>query len=681
MKRAALIGAAAASSAVNAEWFEGRSSSNEQKWEPARATVSSSEYTGSLGWTPRPTPGPAEAALRRELLKRGGTSTCAYFQGNTSPSAAIVCTSGAQCIVNDSNRAMGCCSSSNIQACNIATFCVDSTDAQSITTPAAPYTLLCQASTAPSCIMYTYASDSPYSGYRAFSCGTKPGVLTVAYTAPGSPSTGITSASGATTTTAQNSLPSEGGGNAPPITISSSSSPTNTRSSTASANPTSAGSPTSTSTTTAAGGGVGGGSTSSPSSAPSNENSSNNTPTILAGVIGGVGGLVIILTGILSFIFYTRKKRKEGNDPKNRPPIEKVKRPYMPPAFPNSFDYIAAYREARMSRRQSGRPPSGMSFRRQSFVRSMRRRSSMLPFWRQSQHQQQQQQQQQQQNQLLQNQQPQGQLQRQLSQRTAGAAPPRRSGDLKRINSSRFPQPPIPGPPPRTVRDVRQDEFDFGPRPSPTFSIPVNRNNRGIGPVPAKAASTLGRPPITRLDSDSGSNIDRVSSMSVEVSPQHRGGGGEASGTSRAGVGHKFRGGEIETGVIGGLRFSNTGTNDEPASAHTDFDSRFTPPFIHSPMSAHWRPGDIGIATVLAPTSAAVANSSGAGGGGNDRIISTTGATAGSMSNKHDSHALPSPRSPRSPRAPQQYMLYNPKYGPPKETPAKRPVGHLNKMQ
>ncbi|KAK8110425.1 uncharacterized protein PG998_006882 [Apiospora kogelbergensis] len=568
MKRVALLGAAAATAVptANAEWFRGRSGGHEQKWEPARATtVTSSEVTGTLGWTPKPTPGPAEDALRRELWKRGGTSTCAYFQGTTSPSAAIVCNNGAQCIVNDVNRAMGCCSSSNIQACNVATACIDSTDAQSIASSTAPYTLLCQASTAPSCVMYTYASDSPYSGFRAFSCAASKGVLTVAYTAPGAPSTSITSASVVTTTTAQNSLPSEGG-NEPPITISSSSSSSNTNTGpSSSTNPASAGSPTGTSTTGAGGGGA----TSSPTSAPNN-NSNNNTPTILAGVIGGVGGLVIILAGLLSSIFYARKKKKEANNSGSRPHIEKVKRPYMPAAFPNSFDYIAAYRA---SRRQSERPQS--------------------------------------------------------------ADPPRRSGDLKRINSSRFAHPPMPGPPPRTVRDVRQDQFDFGPRPSPTVSVPVNRNNRGVGPVPATAGSVLGRPPMTRFYSGSTSTLDRPSSI-------------------------------------------NADTNDEPPSAHTDFDSRFTPPFVHSPTTAQNRPGAIGIATVLAPPVAS-------GSGINDRIISTTNATAGSMS-RHNSHAVPpspcSPRSPRSPRHPHQYMLYNPIYGQPtKESPVKRPVGHLNKMQ
>ncbi|KAK8101705.1 hypothetical protein PG999_012079 [Apiospora kogelbergensis] len=509
MKRVALLGAAAATAVptANAEWFRGRSGGHEQKWEPARATtVTSSEVTGTLGWTPKPTPGPAEDALRRELWKRGGTSTCAYFQGTTSPSAAIVCNNGAQCIVNDVNRAMGCCSSSNIQACNVATACIDSTDAQSIASSTAPYTLLCQASTAPSCVMYTYASDSPYSGFRAFSCAASKGVLTVAYTAPGAPSTSITSASVVTTTTAQNSLPSEGG-NEPPITISSSSSSSNTNTGpSSSTNPASAGSPTGTSTTGAGGGGA----TSSPTSAPNN-NSNNNTPTILAGVIGGVGGLVIILAGLLSSIFYARKKKKEANNSGSRPHIEKVKRPYMPAAFPNSFDYIAAYRA---SRRQSERPQSGMSFRRQSFVRSFRRRSSMLPFWRQSQ------QRQQQQNQLY-------------PQHTAD--PPRRSGDLKRINSSRFAHPPMPGPPPRTVRDVRQDQFDFGPRPSPTVSVPVNRNNRGVGPVPATAGSVLGRPPMTRFYSGSTSTLDRPSSMSVETSPQRPEGRGAGVGVGGVG--------------------------------------------------------------------------------------------------------------------------------------------------
>ncbi|KAK7910847.1 yip1 domain-containing protein [Apiospora marii] len=630
MKRAALVGAAAAAATVstaNAEWFRGGSSSNRPQWEPARATATSfsSKAANALGWTPKPTPGPAEAILRHELMKREGTSTCGYFVGTTSPSAAIVCSGSSQCIINNSNKAMGCCSSSNIQACNVATACIESSDAATISAAAATYTLLCQASAAPSCVTYTYASDSPYSGFRAFACGSKREVLTVAYTAPGAPTTDITSTAGATTTTTsseapQNSLPSAGG-NEPPITITSS-----TKSQPPSANPSSAGSP-----TTNAGSA---GSTSSP--APTNQNNSNNnTPTILAGVIGGVGGLVIILAGLLSSIFYARKKKKENNNPKNRPPIEKIKRPYMPAAFPNSFDYIAAYREARMSRRQSGRPQSGFSRQRQSFVRSFQRRSSMLPFWRQSQQQQHQQ-----------NQPPQ---QTQFPQGLAGL-PPRRSEDRRILNSSRFPLPPVPKPP-RTVRDIRQEEFDFGTRQSPTFSVPVNRNNRGVGPVPAsattRAGSSLTRQPFTHLESGSTSTLPRPSSMSVETSPRRRNGG--------AGGG----------GIGGEARDSGGALDIRPPSAHTDLDSRFTPPFISPPAGLRSPTNDnIGIATVLAPAPART----GGGRGVSDRVVSTTGATAGSMS-QHNSRALPSPRSPRA----QQYVLYNPKYG--------RPVGHLNKMQ
>lgn len=528
---------------------------------------------------------------------------------------------------------MGCCASSNIQACNVATACIESSNAATISSAAATYTLLCQASNAPSCVTYTYATDSPYSGFKAFACGSKREVLTVAYTAPGAPTTDITSAAGATTTTTssaapQNSLPSEGGGNAPPITITSS-----TKSQPPSANPSSAGS----STTTAGSAG----STSSP--APTNENNNNNnTPTILAGVIGGVGGLVIILAGLLSSIFYARKKRKESNT-KNRPPIEKVRRPYMPPAFPNSFDYIAAYREARMSRRQSNQPPSGFSRQRQSFVRSFQRRSSMLPFWRQSQ------QQQPQDNQPYQQQQT---PPRQPGQGMAQAALPRKSEDRRILNSSRFPLPPVPKPP-RTIRDTRQEEFDFGTRQSPTFSVPVNRNNRGVGPVPAsattRAGSSLTRNALTHLESGSTSTLPRPSSMSVETSPRRRDGGGVAAAAAA----------EARDGGNRGV------LDDEPSSPLTDFDSRFTPPFISPPAGLRSPTNDnIGIATVLAPAPAR----SGGGGRGGDRVVSTTGATAGSMS-QHNSRALPSPRSPRT----QQYMLFNPKYG--------RPVGHLNKMQ
>ncbi|KAK8135385.1 yip1 domain-containing protein [Apiospora sp. TS-2023a] len=568
MKRAALLGAAAAAAATipttNAEWFRG-GGSNRQKWEPARATATSSEAANALGWTPRPTPGPAEAILRHELLKRAGTSTCGYFVGTTSPSAAIVCSGSSQCIVNDSNKAMGCCSSSNIQACNVATTCIESSDAATISSATAAYTLLCKESGAPSCVTYTYATDSPYSGFRAFACGTKREVLTVAYTAPGAASTGITSAAGATTTTTtapQNSLPSEGGGNASPITITSS-----TSSQPSSANPTtSAGSPTTTTSN-----GAGGGSTSSSAPAPTNDNANNSTPTILAG-----------------------EKKKEHNLPK-RPPIEKIKRPYMPAAFPNSFDYVAAYREARASRRQSGgRRSSGFTFRRSI------------------------------------------------------------------VNSARFPMPPVPKQP-RTVRDIRQEEFDFGTgtRPSPTFSVPVNRNNRGVGPVPASAAkragSSFSRHPFTHFDSGSTSTLPRPSSMSVETSPRRR------DGAARGGTGAA----EEARDSVSPLSNDVGVLDDEPLSAHTDFDSRFTPPFISPPagLRSPTTDNNIGIATVLAPAPAAR--------NGDDRIASTTGATAGSMRN---SRALPSPRSP-------QYTLFNPKYGRPKEVPVKRPVGHLEKIQ
>ncbi|KAK8017517.1 hypothetical protein PG993_013843 [Apiospora rasikravindrae] len=624
MKRAALLGAAAGTTSVaDAKWFKGGSRNREQEWEPAKATVSSSHVAaGSLGWTPKPTPGPAEDILRHELLKRAGTSTCGYFTETTSPSAAIVCLGSSQCIVNDSNKAMGCCSSSNIQACNIATVCVDSTDATSISSSTLPYTLLCQASTAPSCVTYSYATDSPYSGFRAFACGSKKELLTVAYTAP---------------RRAEHKhhecrwRDDDDGAELAAVGRR------------RSANTTSAGSP----TTTTDGAGAGA-STSSP--VPTNENNNNSTSTILAGVIGGVGGLVIILAGLLSAIFYARKKKKD-KDSRNRKPVEKVKRPYMPAAFPNSFDYIANYREARMSRRQSGRPLSGFATRRQSFVRSFRRRSSMLPFWRQSQHPQ---------NQQQRNQQPpqqQYEFQRQPSLREQ--ALPRRSSDRKIVNSARFPLPPMPRPLP-AARNIRQEEFDFGTgaRPSPTISVPVNRNARGMGPAPATPTSTLGRRPITRLESGSTSTLARENSMSFQTSPHHRAGG--ATGTVGA-----------ATAERAGVRFS-----DEAPSAHTDFDSRFTPPFISPPagLRRHSSNENIGIATVLSAGPGGGSGSAGAAGGG--RIVSTTGATTGSMS-KHNSPALASPRSPRA----QQYLLYNPKYGRPREELVKRPVGHLNKIQ
>ncbi|KAK8041321.1 yip1 domain-containing protein [Apiospora phragmitis] len=635
MKRAALLGAVSAASVADAKWFGGSSSSNEQKWAPARATASSLEAAGTLGWTPKPTPGPAEAVLRHELLKRSGTSTCGYFVGNTSPSAAIVCTSGSQCIVNDSNKAMGCCSSSNIQACNVATVCMDATDASSISTSTAPYTLLCQAATAPNCVTYSYATGSPYSGFQAFSCGWKKEVFTVAYTAPGAPSTGITSAAGATTTSAQNSIP-EGGGNVPPITITST-----TKSRSSGANHTSAGSPTTTSQATSTGSG---GSTTSSAPPLTNDNSNNNTPTILAGVIGGVGGLVIILAGLLSSIFFVRKKKKD-NEPKNRNhPVEKTKRPYMPAAFPNSFDYIAAYRQ---SRRQSARLPSGMSPARRSFVRSFGRRSSMLPFWRQSQPPQ---------HQQHQNPQQPSFRQQDLS---------RRSEDRKIVNSSHFPMPPMPMPP-RAVRDIRQQGFDFGTRGSPTFSVPVNRNARGVGPAPATPVSTL---PLTRLESGSTSTLTHTNSMSVQTSPPHRE-GVAGTGAKAAGTGAGAGGGYNDDGA-----YETRSAN----SVHTDFDSRFTPPYISPPAGLRHRPSNenIGIATVLAPAPAGGrgAGRGGAAGAAGGRTVSTAGATAGSLSN-HNSRA---PLSPRVPRA-QQYMLYNPQYGRPREVPVTRPVGHLDRM-
>lgn len=178
-------------------------------------------------------------------------------------------------------------------------------------------------------------------------------------------------------------------------------------------------------------------------------------------------------------------------------------------------------------------------------------------------------------------------------------------------------------------------------------------------PASAKTGpgSSLKRHPLTHLESESNSTLPRPSSMSVETSPRRRDGAG------REGLAINVRGNDESHGGNGGV------LDDEPPSAHTDFDSRFTPPFISPPAGLRSPTNNIGIATVLAP---APAHS----GGGGDRVVSTTGATAGSMS-KHNSRALPSPRSPRT----QQYMLYNPKYGRSKEVPAKRAVGHLNKMQ
>ncbi|KAI1864585.1 uncharacterized protein JN550_008872 [Neoarthrinium moseri] len=294
MLRLSVISCAVA--VANAKWFNGRD--EPPSWQPAEETQVSPDLATN-GWTPKPTPAPGARFLERELAKRASTNTCGYYAGYSS-SAAVICQNAAQCIVNDSDMAMGCCRSSDIQDCQIATVCIESASASRYT-GLDSYAIFCTSSEYPSCVTYSYDNFDPlYAGYSALGCGAESGVYSVEYYPPalGSAVSGSSRRTSKTSTRTSASVQTTGG------------------SLTSKGN---AGATGKSSTTT--GSATGAGQTTSPTAEPAAQPSGPNTGAIVGGVVGGLAGLALIVTGIFLLVRHSQKN-KDGGAPPPGPPAQ-----------------------------------------------------------------------------------------------------------------------------------------------------------------------------------------------------------------------------------------------------------------------------------------------------------------------------------------------------------------------
>ncbi|KAI0122963.1 hypothetical protein BJ170DRAFT_687672 [Xylariales sp. AK1849] len=287
MLRLSVFGCAIA--LTNAKWF--RRGDETPSWEPAKETDRIAELDPAV-WTPKPTPAPGANLVEMELRKRAGTSTCAYYAGYSS-SAAIVCLNQASCVVQDSDRAIGCCNSANIQNCKVPTTCVESSHATSYAGLNLDFTVLCTESAYPYCVTYSYDTYDPlFAGYSAFGCGDVWGVYSVEYYAPALGSASLSSSS-RTSPVSSRTTSSTG-----PSSTSSSRSSTTTSSTTSSTTP----------------------STATPISQPTSQTQTTPIGAIVGGVVGGIGGIALIVAGILLCLRHSKKNK--GTPPPQAPPTQ-----------------------------------------------------------------------------------------------------------------------------------------------------------------------------------------------------------------------------------------------------------------------------------------------------------------------------------------------------------------------
>ncbi|KAF9881273.1 hypothetical protein CkaCkLH20_01423 [Colletotrichum karsti] len=234
-------------------------------WSPPKETIAAMDMM-ELGLSPVPTAAPDPASVELKLAKRvRGDDTCGYISGISTDS--IYCGVGS-CVINSFYSVVGCCASSSMSDCKIATACLPSSSSRFYTSSD---TLMryCSSSAQPECITYVY-SDAIFSKYTLYDCATSEKRVIV-YANP------TDSAAANPRTTA-------------PVIDESSVVPSPV-SSTATPGPI---------TTTAAPAPGGGGGSSTPVGA------------IVGGVVGGVAAIALIVFGI---IFLLRKKKKD--DPNN----------------------------------------------------------------------------------------------------------------------------------------------------------------------------------------------------------------------------------------------------------------------------------------------------------------------------------------------------------------------------
>ncbi|GKT58896.1 hypothetical protein ColTof3_06235 [Colletotrichum tofieldiae] len=239
-------------------------------WVPPKQTIAAMNME-ELGFSPNPTAAPDPANVELKLAKRvRGDDTCGYISGISTDS--IYCEVGT-CVINSFLSVAGCCASTAVTDCKIATGCLPASSSRIYSSGD---TLMRSSSAQPECITYVY-SGSLFSRYTLFGCAASEQRVVV-YANP--TDTSVTDE--ATTSD--------------PVT---STFPTTTSTDTGTLSPASS---------TAASGGSGGG----------GGGSSTPVGAIVGGVVGGVAAIALIVFGV---IFLLRKKKKDAaaNSTNNQP--------------------------------------------------------------------------------------------------------------------------------------------------------------------------------------------------------------------------------------------------------------------------------------------------------------------------------------------------------------------------
>ncbi|CCF34904.1 hypothetical protein CH063_06809 [Colletotrichum higginsianum] len=122
-------------------------------WVPPKQTIAAMNME-ELGFSPRPTTAPDPANVELKLAKRvRGDDTCGYISGESTNS--IYCEVGT-CVINSFYSVVGCCASSALTDCRIATSCLPSSSSR-LYTSGDTLMRFCSASAQPECITYVYS--------------------------------------------------------------------------------------------------------------------------------------------------------------------------------------------------------------------------------------------------------------------------------------------------------------------------------------------------------------------------------------------------------------------------------------------------------------------------------------------------------------------------------------------
>ncbi|WQF79912.1 hypothetical protein CDEST_04926 [Colletotrichum destructivum] len=237
-------------------------------WVPPKQTIAAMNME-ELGFSPRPTTAPDPANVELKLAKRvRGDDTCGYISGESTNS--IYCEVGT-CVINSFYSVVGCCASSALTDCRIATSCLPSSSSRFYTSGD---TLMrfCSASAQPECITYVY-SGSDFNRYTLYGCAVSEQRVVV-YANPTDSS--VTDEATTSDPLARSIQP------------------------TASLTDTGTLSPASSTAAASGGSGSGGG---------GGGGSSTPVGAIVGGVVGGVAAIALIVFGI---IFLRRKKKKDA---------------------------------------------------------------------------------------------------------------------------------------------------------------------------------------------------------------------------------------------------------------------------------------------------------------------------------------------------------------------------------